>query len=111
MTHEPNIFDDASAILKKAEISHKKIKSIERINGSGNNQIYLLYLNESKIILKKYFQSVVDDRDRINSEYNFLKIAHSATPDLVPKPLAKDTDRKVALYEYISGKKFITPMN
>ncbi|WP_417798471.1 phosphotransferase family protein [Terasakiella pusilla] len=74
----------------------------------GNNRIDIVTVAGRDYVIKSYYSSSVDSRDRQASEWKFLEYAYSITPRCVPQPLACLPDRKIALYEYISGKKITT---
>jgi thiamine kinase-like enzyme len=110
MIDELDVLKNAAPLLNTAGICSKSVKSIVRINGGGNNQIYLIEQLEKRIILKKYYHNHHDGRNRLKSEYEFLDIAYAATPNSVPKTYAKDFEKQIALYEYIPGRKINNPL-
>ncbi len=92
----------ACELFEMAGISNK-IENITSVKRGGNNQIFLVTGDDRKLILKKYFQNPEDHRNRLNSEFEFLKIAGLRAPGEVPKAYSKSNSQLAALYEYISG--------
>lgn len=82
-----------------------RIESITPIFQGGNNQLFYIKHSTQQFILKKYFQHPDDRRNRLLTEFNFLKIAGKRFPNSVPRVYAKDEESFTALYEYIEGKK------
>jgi hypothetical protein len=78
---------------------------IERCAGGGNNQVYIVTCSGETLLAKKYFTHPADGRNRLDSEYRFLQYAHSVGIECVPRPIARDDELHVALYEYVDGRK------
>lgn len=70
---------------------------------SGNNRIFRLQTTAGNFAVKHYFRHGGDRRDRLASEYEFLRYAVKAAPAYVPKPFGCDPERGLALYEFIEG--------
>ena len=81
--------------------------SISALQG-GNNRVYLLDTKSDRYVLKHYYDSAKDKRDRLNSEYEFLKFAWENGICEIPKPLACNPDKRIALYQYIEGHKLVS---
>jgi len=92
----------AEELLEKAGLP-TRIQKISPIYSGGNNQLHYVQSRDAEFILKKYFIHPNDSRDRLRSEYNFLKIAYDRCPANIPRTFAKDLDRSIALYEFIDG--------
>jgi thiamine kinase-like enzyme len=105
-----DIKDLARELLAQANISAVP-RLIEPIKRSGNNQIYHIDCNDQQFILKKYFQHLDDGRNRLASEFNFLKATHDRTPNQTPLAYAKIEDDNASLYEYIQGKTILNSSN
>lgn len=56
------------------------------------------------VILKRYFRSPADPRDRLGHEYGFLSLCLSGGIRSIPKPLAADPDLGMALYSEVLGR-------
>jgi hypothetical protein len=73
--------------------------------GGRNNQVYRIESGERRAALKIYFHHVADTRDRIGAEYAFACFAAGACPGASPAPIAVDFPHRIALYEFISGRR------
>jgi hypothetical protein len=81
------------------------IHAIEPANAGGNNRIYRVDSSSGVFALKHYFRHSDDQRDRLSSEFTFLRFAGQAAPNYVPKAYACDQEMGMALYEYVEGMK------
>lgn len=76
---------------------------------SGNNRVYVAEApGLDPVIAKFYFPGKTGEPDRLDAEWAFLRHAHSACPGAAPRPLARGTGERAALYEYIEGTKLST---
>ena len=78
---------------------------IEDIGQGGNNQLFLIRHPKQNFVLKKYFYSEIDGRDRLSAEFNFLEAIYKIVPTRVPKPFAKNIDANIGLYSFLEGKR------
>jgi hypothetical protein len=78
------------------------------LNGGRNNQVYRLESGGRSTALKVYFHHPADKRDRIGAEYAFARFAAQACPGASAVPLGVDFEHRIALYEFISGRR-LTP--
>ncbi|MFO1321941.1 MAG: aminoglycoside phosphotransferase family protein [Burkholderiales bacterium] len=79
--------------------------AIEDCPGGGNNRVYRVVAGADEYIVKWYFSHPSDTRDRLHSEYSFLRYARSVGCRQVPAPLASLPEHHLALYEFIPGRK------
>lgn len=77
------------------------------IAGGKNNQVYRVDLADGSLVLKAYFQHPGDTRDRLGAEYSFSTFAWSQGLRCLPQPVACDADARMALYEFVPGRKLI----
>lgn len=77
--------------------------SILQITGGGNNQVFLVKQENTSFVLKRYFQSKLDKRFRLSSEYQFLEYAWGLGIRNIPKPLMQFNAENIAIYSYIDG--------
>ena len=84
------------------------VLELTRCDGGGNNRVYSLETDAGRMAVKWYFSSSADDRDRLDAEWSFLVYASELAPGRVPKPIARDRDHGVALYDFVEGRG-ITP--
>jgi len=70
-----------------------------------NNRIYDVQLPAERLALKQYSRRSPEARDRMGSEWAFLKFAEAAGLDCTPRTVAIDFDSGLALYEFVEGTK------
>lgn len=71
----------------------------------GNNRIYKVIVGKKKYIIKNYFRSVNDKRDRLQTEYRFINYAKSCKVKEIPQLFYCDAKSDVVSYEYVDGEK------
>lgn len=100
MKNEPLRFDK---ICQKADIGG----FIEAcpIKSGGNNQVFKLNTIKGSFCLKNYFRSDTDKRDRLFSEFEFLKFAYEKEIHSVPRPFFTDKTSGLGIFEFIKGQK------
>ncbi|HTI51977.1 MAG TPA: aminoglycoside phosphotransferase family protein [Planctomycetaceae bacterium] len=82
--------------------------SLVPLAGGKNNQVFRVDLADQSLVLKAYYQHPGDLRDRLGAEYAFSTFAWSHGIRSLPQPLACDAEHRMALYEFIPGRK-LTP--
>jgi thiamine kinase-like enzyme len=81
-----------------------KPSSIRSLKGGANNQVFAIeFNNKDPIILKRYFQSPLDPRQRLKAEFLFSQHILQSKIAVVPRPLYVDWDRQFALYTFVDG--------
>jgi hypothetical protein len=82
-----------------------KTRALELVQlaGGGNNRLWRVATPAGTVLAKQYFRHESDQRDRLGAEFAFLAHAHAIAPETCPRPLAKDDDAGIALYEFIDG--------
>lgn len=91
------------ALLKKAGINHGHLEILP-LQG-GNNRVWKLVADLQEYVLKQYFVSGEDNRNRLFSEFNFLECIWRKGIRNVPEPVFCDLHDHMALYGYIEGKR------
>jgi len=71
----------------------------------GNNRIFEIGLPGERLVVKHYARRSTVGRDRMLSEWAFLKFAEAAGLSCTPRALAIDLDADLALYEFVDGTK------
>ena len=71
----------------------------------GNNRVFRVDAGGRALAAKCYFRDPSDSRDRLNAEFSFLEYARKAGIDCVPKPIARDDNAGIGIYEFIDGDK------
>lgn len=107
MNSPHTFFHEAPALVgQKPWKDFPEVAEVIPIHEGGNNQIKILvFTDASKAVLKSYFHHPKDQRDRLQHEFSFLLYCQKNGISSVPIPLWKDSEKKCALYTYISGKK------
>lgn len=98
-----NIHHHAMLVAKKAGL--EGVISLEPINSGGNNRVFKMSMGEKIFLLKAYFHSDKDLRDRLGHEFAFTSFAWEHGVQTVPRPVACDHAHFLGLYEFIDGKK------
>ncbi len=93
------------AMLLAQEAGLEGVISLESINSGGNNRVFMMNIGDKKLLLKSYFHSDDDPRDRLGHEFAFTSFAWEQGVKGVPRPIACDQARFLGLYEFIDGKK------
>lgn len=71
--------------------------------GGRNNQVWRVESGARRFLLKRYFWSETDPRDRLGQEWAFLQYLREVQSLDAPEPLAKDPSSRCALLEFIDG--------
>ena len=79
------------------------IRGVHPCAAGGNNRTFRVETSKGVFAVKQYFRHSGDLRDRLASEFAFLKYAHNVAPKLVPIPYAVDIVSGMALYEFVEG--------
>lgn len=84
------------------------IVSAQRVGGSGNNRVYYLRCDNSKLYAAKfYFRHPSDKRNRLEAEFVSFSFLSSQGVANIPRPVAINREESCAIYEYIEGKKIV----
>lgn len=87
----------------------ERVRSLSRLAGGKNNQVYRIDLDAgAPLVLKRYFSDPRDGRDRLSAEWSFLDLAWRDGVRTIPQPLARDADEDAALYSFVRGRKLGT---
>ena len=74
----------------------------------GNSRVYVFTVDERTLVAKQYFRDPSDARDRLQAEWAFLQYAVGAGIGCVPKPVARNNESGIGIYEYIAGRHLAT---
>jgi hypothetical protein len=102
--------DDAALIGSIAALLAKNGCDAEPIRvqpwtGGGNNRLFIVTAGGTKIVAKWYYADEADRRNRLHAEWSFINYARNAGIACVPRPMAQDPAKRLALYEFIEGRK------
>ena len=90
----------------KPPMGHEDI-SISRLSGGKNNRVFMVGAGGKKFLLKEYFRSAHDTRDRLGTEYSFISFLNASGISQAPRAYAKSEPDNAALYEFIEGRKLL----
>lgn len=82
--------------------------ALTRLEGGANNRVYRMSSGGASLLLKAYFKHEGDPRDRLGAEYAFSRFAWDRGLRCLPRPLGADAERRLALYEFIDGRRLET---
>ena len=92
-----------AALSLLAQIGKTAPSSIIPLAGGRNNRVWRVDCGSESFLLKNYFWSESDPRDRLGQEWAFLNFLQSISSRKAPAPLAKDPSTRFALLEFIPG--------
>lgn len=103
----PDYSHAAAQLLQNAGLG--ELVSLSPVKGGGNNRVLLATSNNgSHALLKAYFQSPEDPRDRFRHERAFYQLLTDAEISCTPHSLAWNESERLGLFEFINGEK-LTP--
>ena len=76
---------------------------IDPIKSGGNNRVFKLNIGEKSFLLKSYFRSDKDTRDRLGHEFCFTSFAWNHGLKTIPLPVVCDHTNSLGLYEFVDG--------
>ncbi len=71
----------------------------------GNNRVFRVISGNSSYVLKKYFVSDKDGRDRLAAEFNFSQFLWKNGIRKIAQPFSKNCEKHSGLYQYVEGKR------
>jgi len=77
--------------------------ALTAIPGGRNNRVWRLRANETDFLLKQYYWTETDRRDRMGHEWDFLRYLRGIGCTGAAKALAADREHRFALIEFIDG--------
>ncbi len=106
MTASPQMQRQVAALL--AQVGREGELRLLPLAGGANNRVHLIRVNGWRAVVKRYFQDREDPRDRLGTEYDFLSFAWEQGLRCLPRPLARDDEQGLALYQFRPGRR-LTP--
>ena len=92
---------DAARLTEQAGLG--RLETLIPLAGGANNRVFRAVTTGGPAVLKVYFHHPDDPRDRLGAEYGFLTTVWSGGIRCVPRPLAADHARHMALYDLAPG--------
>lgn len=77
--------------------------NLTQLSGGRNNRCFRASGPDGDVLIKHYFHSPSDIRDRLDAEYSMLSFLHENGITNVPKPLLKDEHAHTGVYGFIQG--------
>jgi len=94
-------FRGATELL--ASLGSSPPKTVTPLPGGRNNKVWRVECGGQRFLLKHYFWSEQDPRDRLGQEWAFLRYLRQIGCRQAPEPLVKDSAIRCALLEFIDG--------
>jgi len=103
MTPEPELHRDIREIMLRD--LKKQTRAFRQLKGGRNSQVFRVECDDGSVFAAKaYFQSVRDQRDRMGCEFHALRFLKDEGVQAIPAPLAADAARRIAVYEFVTGR-------
>jgi len=80
-----------------------EVTSVRRLSGGRNNRVYHVTSAAGDFLLKAYYRSPADQRDRLGAEFAFSRFAWDRGIRCIPEPVICDADRRLGLYAFVDG--------
>jgi len=84
-------------------------EEIRSVSGGANNRVWEVKTLQGKYLLKQYFRSPEDLRDRFASEKAFYHHARNKAPGKVPEVKVWDPKGEAGLFFWVEGRKLTDP--
>ncbi len=103
-------FSENDMLFWANKITDKSLIKINIIEGKGNSLIYKVQCKGGfNYVLKHYPQDKSDKRPRLKTEYDSLSLLKKNNFLNIPKPVSKDLNLNLGLFEWIKGENIINP--
>lgn len=73
------------------------------IAGGANNRVFRAEAPKRTFVVKSYYRTTADPRDRLGAEFGFCRFAWDHGVRVVPEPIAADPVEGVAVYGFVEG--------
>jgi hypothetical protein len=98
---ETGLEEAAAALVASSGLG--ALSRLEPLIGGANNRVFRVETGGAEALLKAYFRHPDDPRDRLGAEFGFASFAWGQGLRCLPRPMASDPGRGLALYEYVPG--------
>lgn len=96
-------FSDQEVIKIAADCLQQKVEGVHKINKGGNGKVYQVICPDKQYVIKFYFQSPTDKRDRLGTEFKSLSFLWEQGVQATPRPVAVSRKNQCAFYEFVEG--------
>ncbi len=103
--NSPSIVSLANSLTNQAGIP--AVKDVIPILEGRNNKVFRVKSKNYDYLMKIYFRSKKDLRNRLATEFQFLKFAWEHGERCIPQPIVYNKHDNTALYSFIPGKKLV----
>ena len=86
-------------------VTNKSPDSIKLIKGRGNSKVFKIEFGKDAFAMKIYPDKVYDNRPRLKTEFEALKLFQENSINNVPKPVFCNSDLNCGIYSWVDGKK------
>jgi len=105
MDSQEQFLESHARHLLSGVLKDPNVLAMHSHEGGGNNKVFVLEREGiPEYIVKQYFRHPSDPRDRFRAEWAFLQYAMDAGVSCIPRPIACDPGRGIAIYEYVHGR-------
>ncbi len=80
-----------------------RVRELVPLSGGSNNRVFRADCEAGRAVLKCYYRSLADPRDRLGAEFAFCRYARGAGVASLPAPLACDAPAGLGLFEFVDG--------
>lgn len=102
MTSNPELEEQISEVLRRHV--QKEVSAFRQLKGGRNSRVFRVECTDGETwAVKAYFRSTNDRRDRMGCEFRALELLQNEGVRQVATPIAADTERHIAVYEFIEG--------
>jgi len=82
-----------------------RLREVAPLIGGANNRVFRVECERGTALLKAYFRSQADPRDRLGAEFAFSRFVWSCGVRSIPQPLACDPATNLGLFEFVAGER------
>ena len=101
-------FELSARLIENAGLG--ALESLSPVHGGGNNRVLLATVAHGmRFLVKAYFHSQEDKRNRFHHEKSFYDLALKEGLEAVPKILGWNESARLGLFEFLEGKKLTAP--
>lgn len=93
-----------TALLARRGSTPRKV-DLQPCATGGNNRVFVVSAGASRVVAKCYYSGPADTRDRLMAEWSFLCYVERLGLKCVPRPISCDRVARIALYEYVDGRR------
>jgi hypothetical protein len=95
---------DAGALAEVARrLLGRAPQRLRPLPGGGNNRVFRAELEAGPVLVKAYYRSEDDARDRLGAEFGVLSHLWRHGVRCIPEPLAADPASQVGIYGFVEG--------